>query len=93
MRYRKENFVYELSELLKPMFDTVYINDDYSIHASKNDVELQLFYTDNGIWAVDTCFTTSNICHFSNKYAYGDVTLLLSKFNVKSNKNYVKNCT
>lgn len=91
-RYNKPLFTYELSEVLKPICDSVYINDDYSIHISKNDVEIQLMYTDEGVWAVDTCFTSGNLCHFSNKWFYSKISILLSKFNVKSNKNYLKNC-
>lgn len=56
-------------------------------------VRVDLDYMGEGIWGVDPVFTSNMVCYGLNRDAYARFMLLLSDFNVKSNKRYLKATT
>lgn len=51
---------------------------------------VDLDYMGEGIWGVDPVFTSNMVCYTLKREAYARFMLLLSDFNVKSHKRYVK---
>lgn len=47
-------------------------------------------YLGKGIWGVDPTFTSSMVCYAAKREKYADFMLILSEFNVKSHKRYLK---